>query len=157
MLGHMEEDAMRVVLTTNVAGGFSRTIEIDEGTTVGDLLSRYGDSEALSHSRIQVNRKQARLNDILQPDDRIRLVPPRIVGAYSADQSEVGMRADSRPSSRLGSSGGDEEMDGPHRDPVIEMLRRRAESIPPEIQRQMFDELKRAMNENRASGRTLFP
>ena len=148
---------MRVFLSNHFDGGSSRPVEIEDGATVGDLLGRFGDGEDISRSLFRVNRKQARLTDILRPDDRVSLAARGIAARCSADRLVAAGFAVHRPNRSRGmwEGGGVPKRGGD--DPVIRLLRERRDAFPPEIQRQMFDELKRSLDENRAPGRKLFP
>jgi hypothetical protein len=42
-------------------------------------------------------------------------------------------------------------------DPVIELIEKRNRDVPPEVQAEMFAQLKKGLDENRTSPRKLFP
>jgi carbon storage regulator CsrA len=79
--------------------------------------------------------------------------PTGLVTSRLQDQGRATPRPDK---GRRPSDAGNTSEPGP-RDRVIELLEQRAEEIEPEIQREILDQLKRSLDENRMSARKLFP
>ena len=138
---------MRVLLSANLAGGSSEIVEIEDGSTVGDLLSRYGVGQAITPGLIRVNRKQARLTDILHSDDRVSMTPTGIAGAHSANHF-VATRIAFRPEKGQRTKQVIAEYGRGGEDVVITLLNARRNSLQPEIQREMHEDLQRALDEH---------
>ena len=139
---------MRVFLITHVDGGSSRPVEVAEGTTVADLLGHLGDRRPIKRLRIRINRRPARLTDVLHPGDRVSTTARGIAARCSADRLVAAGLAVHRPKwadrvrerPDIPDRGGDD-------DPVIKLLRERWTAIPHELQAEMHSDLQHVLDE----------
>ena len=75
---------MQIMMINNDGGGFADHIEVAEGTTVSALFAEKIPGRKAADYLIRVNRQPASGDQILQPGDRITIVPTKIEGAIAA-------------------------------------------------------------------------
>ena len=74
---------MKVFFINNLGAGFADHIEIDEGTTIGQLFEQRMQSEKASDFLIHCNRQVCPGDQVLQEGDRVSITPLKIEGACS--------------------------------------------------------------------------
>jgi sulfur carrier protein ThiS len=71
-----------VFFINNDGGGFADDIEVNDGTTIAELVaSKIGVSINLSNYVIRVNRDTVERTYVLQDGDRISVTPTKVAGA----------------------------------------------------------------------------
>ncbi len=73
----------RILYINNDGGGFADYIEVDEGTTVGELFAEKLPGSRAEHYLIRVNRMPAGADQVLVSGDRVSMTPNRIEGALA--------------------------------------------------------------------------
>ena len=136
---------MRIFLRTHLTDGLWRRIEVADGTSVGDLLGRFG-GRVTSRMLVRVNRQRARLADSLKPIDRVTTTTMGTAARCSADQLVAAGIAAHWPCSARRARKKVGLVEQGCDDPVIKLIRERREALPPEIQKEMNQELQRDLN-----------
>ncbi len=72
---------MKILVINNDGGGFADYIEVDDGTTVAQMVERQIGSAKPSNYLIRVNRQPCPADQVLQEGDRISITPTKIEGA----------------------------------------------------------------------------
>lgn len=72
---------VKVLLVNNDGGGFADHVELDDGTTVGDLFSRHTGGRDPSDYKIRVQRQTVPADYVLKTGDRVTFTPTKIEGA----------------------------------------------------------------------------
>ncbi len=72
---------MKVLYLNNNGGGFADHIELNNGTTVGQLFEERIGSGRESNYLIRVNRQPASADQELVDGDRVSITPTKIEGA----------------------------------------------------------------------------
>lgn len=72
---------MKIFYVNNNGGGFADHIEINDGTTVGQLFAEKMPHEQPSDYLIRVDRLPASADQVLQPGSRVSITPLKIEGA----------------------------------------------------------------------------
>jgi len=75
---------MRILFINNEGGGFADFIEVEEGTTVGDLFEARLPDRRPEDYLIRINRLPASADQALQEGDRVSMTPTKIEGAALA-------------------------------------------------------------------------
>jgi sulfur carrier protein ThiS len=71
----------KIFYVNNFGGGFADHIDVDEGTTVGQLFTQRMRHERPSEFLIRVNRQVCPSDQVLQEGDRVSITPTKIEGA----------------------------------------------------------------------------
>lgn len=71
---------MRILFINHIGAGFADHLDIDNGTTVGQLFDHKVGGDPASYL-IRVNRLPAARDQVLQESDRVSITPVRIEGA----------------------------------------------------------------------------
>lgn len=74
---------MKVLFINNDGGGFADYIEVEPGTTVGQLFHQRLPARKPQDYLIRVNRQPTAADEVLQANDRISMTPTKIEGAGS--------------------------------------------------------------------------
>ncbi|QEG41329.1 molybdopterin converting factor [Roseimaritima ulvae] len=74
---------MKVLLINNDGAGFADYIDVDSGTSVGDLFAQRIGAGKEANYLIRVNRLPVARDQMLQEGDRISITPTKIEGATS--------------------------------------------------------------------------
>jgi sulfur carrier protein ThiS len=72
---------MKLFFINNQGSGFADTIEVEEGTTVGDFFAEKMPGRKAADFLIRVNRQPTPVDQVLQPGDRVSITPSKIEGA----------------------------------------------------------------------------
>ena len=72
---------MKILVINNDGGGFADYLEVDDGTTVEQLVGQQIGSAKAENYLIRVNRQPCASDQVLQPLDRISITPTKIEGA----------------------------------------------------------------------------
>ena len=72
---------MRILFINNDGGGFADTIEVSEGTTIGQLFQERISQGEPADYLIRVNRQPAAADQVLREGDRVSCTPTKIEGA----------------------------------------------------------------------------
>lgn len=79
----------QVRLIHNAGGGFNGPVEIEEGTTVGDLVrEKFPPGVDPGTLSIHLNSQSADLNEPLKPGDLLSLIPARYDAAFVPNQDD---------------------------------------------------------------------
>ena len=133
-------------------------IDVPDETTLGEFLSRFAPDETLEGVSIRVNGCSAGLGYRLSSRDRIDIVADRVkLKVRSESLPALAGFATRRPGVRRVGLLSRKDRGKKRRESVIELMDRYAESIPPEIQAEMQQQLMRGLDANRSSYRKLFP
>lgn len=72
---------MRIFFVNNLGGGFADHIDVNEGTTVGQLFEQQMRNEKPGDFLIRCNRQVCPRDQVLQEGDRVSITPLKIEGA----------------------------------------------------------------------------
>jgi len=73
---------MKILVINNDGGGFADYVEVEDGTTVAQIVSKQIGAAPASHYLIRVNRQPCAADQVLQAGDRISITPTKIEGAH---------------------------------------------------------------------------
>ena len=140
---------MLVKLSTHLGGGFTELIVVEPGSTVKDLLARFGNPDSLSQHLIRVNRKNAPLTHVLQPGDSVSTTPPALRAAHhTANQLVAAGFAVRRPKRNRSERSATRETKLASRNPLLRLIRESWDAVPADIQKIMHEEMERGLNED---------
>lgn len=75
---------MQITLINNNGGGFARTLDIEDGTTVVDFFNAEFPGESPHSWKIRVNREPVTASTVLQDGDRLVVTPTKMEGGFRA-------------------------------------------------------------------------
>ena len=75
---------MRILFINNDGGGFADHLEVNNGTTVSELMTEHLPGRKPEDYLIRVNRLPVSAEQILQEGDRVSATPTKIEGAALA-------------------------------------------------------------------------
>ncbi len=75
---------MKVFYINNHGSGFAASIEVPEGTTLGQLFAQKMPDSRPSDYLIRLNRAPASADEVLTEGSRVSITPVKIEGAISA-------------------------------------------------------------------------
>lgn len=75
------EHSLKILFINNNGGGFADHIDINEGTTVGELFAERVTNPDPSAYLIRVNRQPCAKEQVLLEGDRVSITPTKIEGA----------------------------------------------------------------------------
>jgi len=72
---------MQIFLINNDGGGFARTVEVAEGTTITQLFDKEVPGRRAEDYLIRVDRQPVASSHVLTPGCRVSITPTKIAGA----------------------------------------------------------------------------
>jgi hypothetical protein len=81
-----EEPDMKILFINNDGGGFADYVELDAGTTVGQLFDSKMQGAKSSNYLIRVDSRPAARDQVLQQGNRVSMTPTKIKGAKHSPQ-----------------------------------------------------------------------
>ena len=75
---------MKVFYLNNTGGGFADTIEVAEGTTLGQFFAQKMPGQSAQDYLVRLNRQPASAEEVLTDGARVSITPTKIQGAVAA-------------------------------------------------------------------------
>lgn len=76
-----EENVMQILFRSSEGAGFARRVEVEEGTTIGQLFKQQmGESTDVGDFTVLVNREEVPEDQALKDGDRVSVVPAKVDG-----------------------------------------------------------------------------
>ncbi|QDT63611.1 MoaD/ThiS family protein [Calycomorphotria hydatis] len=72
---------MKILVINNDGGGFADYLDVEDGTSVQQLVERQLGEASPSNYLIRVNRQPCPADQLLQEGDRVSITPTKIEGA----------------------------------------------------------------------------